>query len=206
MRRECSARGTAIEPLSRKAHASKNSATRLSGPGPHVQLDHAGKDITPFNHPAPRSARTSVDQGTPQGTTSSKKTVARRQWGLASCAPRRHGSMDMLGYSVFKAAITLQSQGWCSGSRGPCVARVGVIDRSIVRSPCARRSDRPKHPRASLRASVSSDRGRPSRLIRRPSATRIGQTWVARLARNDLLPGMRIRSLVYRACSSGRRS
>ena len=33
-----------------------------------------------------------------------------------------------------------------------------TIDRSVGRSPCARRSDRPKHRRASLRASVSSDR------------------------------------------------
>ena len=37
-------------------------------------------------------------------------------------------------------------------------ARFGVIDRSVERSPCALRSDRPKHRRASLRASVSSDR------------------------------------------------
>jgi hypothetical protein len=33
-------------------------------------------------------------------------------------------------------------------------ARVGRIDRSVERSPCARRSDRPKQPRTSLRASV----------------------------------------------------
>ena len=33
-----------------------------------------------------------------------------------------------------------------------------TIDRSVARSSCARRSDRPKHRRASLRASVSSDR------------------------------------------------
>ena len=37
-------------------------------------------------------------------------------------------------------------------------ARVDLIDRSVGRSACARRSDRPTHRRASLRASVSSDR------------------------------------------------
>jgi hypothetical protein len=50
-----------------------------------------------------------------------------------------------------------------------------TIDRSVGRSPCARRSDRPTHRRASLRASVSSDRS--AQDIRR--ATR----WDSRLQR-----------------------
>jgi hypothetical protein len=44
------------------------------------------------------------------------------------------------------------------GRSGRLAARFGRIDRSIERSPCALRCDRPKHRRASLRASVSSDR------------------------------------------------
>jgi hypothetical protein len=38
------------------------------------------------------------------------------------------------------------------------LARVGVIDRSVGRSACALRSDRPKRATVALRASVSSDR------------------------------------------------
>jgi hypothetical protein len=43
-------------------------------------------------------------------------------------------------------------------TRAGALTRFGRIDRSVERSPCALRSDRPKHRRSSLRASVSSDR------------------------------------------------
>src|SRR5262249_57492158 len=46
---------------------------------------------------------------------------------------------------------------------------LGAVGQRLQPHPCARRSDRPKHRRASLRASVSSDRGeqRGSRFVAR---------------------------------------
>ena len=106
------------------------------------------------------------DQGVPAGTYQLSFAAAQRGNGNAA-----EQDFAVLVDGIMVATFMPAGTGYETDMTTFAVAAGAyTIDRSVGGSHCARRSDRPKHRRASLRASVSSDR-RAQRSVRRPGGS-----------------------------------